>query len=100
MQRPFFVCGRRMLRDQSLLRLPLYINYLPGSTSLQERRNGKGCTNPGDITAPESFIASPGAAAATLGFMEHEAASDRDTMKPTEQCCARYVQPFSYVIAR
>ena len=27
-------------------------------------------------------------------FMEHEAASVWDTMKPTEQCCTRYVRPF------
>ena len=26
--------------------------------------------------------------------MEHEAASVWDTMKPTEQCCTRYVRPF------
>ena len=42
----------------------IQIAGLPGSASLQGHRDGKGRTYPGDITAPESFIASPGAAAA------------------------------------
>ena len=43
----------------------IQITGLLRSASLQGCRNGKGRTYPGVITAPESFIASPGAAAAT-----------------------------------
>jgi len=33
-------------------------------------------------------------------FMEHKAASEWDRLKPTEQCCTRYVRPSLIITAR